>query len=350
MGRPSARRAAKKTIGFLVAIAIVIFAVVVVRLFVLHFDEQPSTDDASIDADVVHVAPSVSGYIVDLPITENQLVREGDLLFQIDPQPFRYRVDLAAAQLAESKALLETKRRSVGTQKSTATITSDQVGQARDTLRLAANTLARIAPLAPKGYVSKQQVDDARTAERKASVAYTQAQEQAQASAAGVDNVDAAEASVAANQSTLALAQRDLRMTIVKATHAGRVTGLSIRSGEYAAPSQAIFTLVVTEEWFASGNFRETDLARIKVGTCATAWSLIDRTRPIAGRVEGIGFGVSDSDKVNVPRGVPYVEKSVNWVRVQQRFPVRVRLENPPADLMRLGASAYITIRSDQRC
>ena len=139
-------------------------------------------------------------------------------------------------------------------------------------------------------------------------------------------------------------------MTAIRSPHAGRVTGLTVRTGEYVAASQALFTLIVTEEWFASGNFRETDLAHIHVGTCATAWSLIDRTRSIAGHVDGIGYGVTDSDKVNLPRSVPYVEKSVNWVRVEQRFPVRVKLHAPPAELMRLGASAYIQIRTAGRC
>ena len=350
MSRPALRRAIKKRIGQLMAVGILVFAVVVTRFFVLHLESAPSTDDAAIDADVVHVAPSVSGYIVELPITENQLVQKGDLLIQIDPQPFQYHVDLAAAQLAESEAVLESKRRTIGTQKSTATITSDQVDQARDSLRLATSTLNRLVPLAPKGYVSQQQVDDARTNERKASIAYTQAQEQAKASAAAVDTLEAAEAAVAANRSALDLAKRNLRMTTVTATHAGRVTGLTVKTGEYANLSQAIFTLVVTEEWFASGNFRETDLPHIQVGTCATAWSLIDRTRSISGRVEGIGFGVTDSDKINVPRNVPYVEKSVNWVRVEQRFPVRVKLKDPPTDLMRLGASAFIKIRPGERC
>ena len=155
---------------------IVALAVVAIHAFVVSLDADLSTDDASIEADVVHVAASVSGYIVDLPVVENQLVQKGDLLFQIDPQPYKYRVDLAAAELAQSEALLDTKRRSVGTQMSTATIAVDQVGQARDSLRLASNTVARMEPLLPKGYVSQQQVDDARTSKRKAAIAYTQAQ------------------------------------------------------------------------------------------------------------------------------------------------------------------------------
>lgn len=345
-----ARSRIKQAAGLVVAVVIVFSAVIAVRAFITNLETDPSTDDASIDADVVHVAASVSGYVIDLPITENQLVDKGALLFQIDPQPYQYRVDLAVAQVSQSEALLDTKRRSVGTQASNATIAAEQVKQAADTLRLATTTLNRMLPLLPKGYVSQQQVDDARTSKRKAEISYAQAQEQALAAKSAIDNVAAAEASVAANRSSLALAQRDLRLTTVRAPHAGRVSGLGIRTGEYAAATQSLFTLIVTEEWFASGNFRETDLAHIKVGSCATAWSLIDRSRPIVGHVDGIGFGVTDSDKINLPRSVPYVEKSVNWVRVAQRFPVRVKLEAPPADLMRLGASAFIQIRSAGRC
>ena len=113
---------------------------------------------------------------------------------------------------------------------------------------------------------------------------------------------------------------------------------------------QSIFTLVVTEEWFASANFRETELDHIAVGSCAVVYSLIDRRVAIRGKVDGIGFGVTDQDRVNVPRGVPYVAKSVNWVRVEQRFPVRIRLEHPAENLMRLGASAVVEIRPGDKC
>ena len=344
------RSAVRRTLGLVIAVVIIVLAAIAVDRFAASLKREPGTDDASIDADVVHVAPSVGGYIVAVPIIDNQLVKKGDLLFQIDPQPYQYRVDLAAAQLAESEALLDTKKRSVATQVTSASVAASQIDQAKDSLRLASNTLSRLQPLLPNGYVSRQQVDDAFTAKRKATVSLSQAEDQAQASKEAIDTIDAATASVAANRSSLALAQRDLRMTTIKAPHTGRVTGLSIRSGEYATPSQALFTLIVTEEWFANGNFRETDLATIHVGTCATVWSMIDRTRAIAGHVDGIGFGVTDSDKVDLPRSVPYVDKEVNWVRVQQRFPVRVKLDAPPAELMRLGASAYVRMRPGDKC
>jgi membrane fusion protein, multidrug efflux system len=107
---------------------------------------------------------------------------------------------------------------------------------------------------------------------------------------------------------------------------------------------------VVTENWYVSANFRETELGHIDNGMCAVAYSLIDRRVAIKGKVDGIGWGVTDQDRVNLPHSVPYVAKSVNWVRVEQRFPVRVRLQNPPEDLMRLGASATLEIRSGGGC
>ncbi len=121
-------------------------------------------------------------------------------------------------------------------------------------------------------------------------------------------------------------------------------------SGEIVAPSQALFTLVADEEWHAVGNFREGELRHLALGDCATVYSLIDRAHPIRGRIDGIGSGVLDTGRVNLPRSVPYVEKSLNWVRVAQRFPVRVRLAAPPAALMKLGASAVIEVRHGPAC
>ena len=308
------------------------------------------TDDASIDADVVHVAPSVPGRIVTLKIGENELVDAGTVLFEIDPEPYRLRVNLAAAELRAAQAVLDTSGRTVSTETSNAAVAGDQVTQAKASLQLATNSLNRVEPLLGKGYVSVQQVDDARTAKRKAGIAYAQAIEQAGASKVAVGNTDSAAATVEARRSTLALAERDLRETVVRAPHAGRVTGLAVRSGEYVGPAQSLFTLVVTEEWFASANFRETELEGIAEGSCALVFSLINRSVPIHGVVDGIGWGVSDGDRINLPRGVPYVAKSVNWVRVAQRFPVRVRLRDPPERLMRLGASAVVQIRPREKC
>jgi len=310
----------------------------------------PSTDDASIDSDVVHVASTVGGRIVDLPVEENGHVVKEDLLFQIDPEPFRLAVEQARADLDLAGAALETQRRAVATQRSAATVAADQVRRAATNLDLATRTVERLRPLAAKGYAPAQQLDTAVTAERDAATSLAQAREQETAAVKAIDTDAGAEATVRARQAALAIAQRALEDASVRAPHAGRVVGLTVLSGEIVARSQSLFTLVSDDEWFAVGNFRETDLHAIAVGDCATAYSMIDRTRPIRGVVQGIGYGVLGTDRINVPRSVPYVERSLNWVTVAQRFPVRIHLEDPPQELMRLGATAVVEVKHGDAC
>jgi membrane fusion protein, multidrug efflux system len=311
---------------------------------------RPATDDATIDADVVHVASAVGGRIIELLVTENAKVSKGDLLFRIDPEPYRLAVDQAEAELGVAVGALDTRRRSIATDKSNATIASDQIKRARTNLELATRTVERLRPLVAKAYVPAQQFDQAQTAQRDAATSLQQAREQETAALSAVGTEEAAAAAIQARRAALAIAKRALDDTVVRAWHDGRVVGLTVLSGEMVVPSQALFTLISTEEWFAVANFRETDLHAIAVGDCATVYSMADRSQPIKGAVEGIGWGVLDEERVNLPRSVPYVQRSMNWVRVAQRFPVRVRLERPPEHLMRLGASAVVQIKHGDSC
>jgi membrane fusion protein, multidrug efflux system len=280
--------------GKIISIAIIAIGVAA-AIYVEHrISIYPSTDDATIDADVVHVAAAVGGRIIELPVTENAKVSKGDLLFRIDPVPYRLAVEQAEADLGVAAGELDTRRRAI---------------------------------------VSLQQ---------------TRQQEVASLQAVGTE--EAAAAAVQARQAALAIARRALEDTVVRAWHDGRVVGLTVLSGEMVVPSQALFTLISTDEWYAVANFRETDLHAIAVGDCATVFSMIDRSQPIKGIVEGIGWGVLDEERINLPRSVPYVQRSMNWVRVAQRFPVRVRLENPPEHLMRLGASAVVEVKHGDAC
>jgi multidrug efflux system membrane fusion protein len=155
---------------------------------------------------------------------------------------------------------------------------------------------------------------------------------------------------VRAREAALAIARRALEDTTVRAPHSGRVVGLTVSTGEMIAPSQTLFTLINTDEWFAVANFRENDLQAIAEGDCATVFSMIDRRQPIRGVVQGIGSGVLDTGRINLPRSLPYVERSLTWVKVAQRFPVRVRLEEPPQGLMRLGATAVVEVQHGHAC
>jgi membrane fusion protein, multidrug efflux system len=334
----------------LISVGIIVLAA---ALAIYAFHEStvhPTTTDSSIDADIVHVAAAVGGRIIELPVSENARVAAGDLLFQIDPLPYRLAVEQAAADLNIAEGELETRRRVLSTQRSDALIAANQTKNALQNHELAMRSLERIRPLASKGYVPKQQLDDAQVLEKDTATKLTQAQEQEAAAYRAIDTEAAAEATVLARKAALAIAQRALEDTTVRASHNGLVVSLRVSTGEMVIPSQSLFTLINTDEWFANANFRETELDWIAVGDCATVFSLIDRKVPIKGVVQGIGWGVTDQDVVNIPRSVPYVERSMNWVRVAQRFPVRIRIENPPQQLMRLGASAVVEIKHGAAC
>lgn len=311
---------------------------------------RPSTDDATIDVEVVHIAPLVGGRIIELPIHENESVRKGDLLFRIDPVPYQINVTVAEANLDVARAALGSKGRLVSTQRWDAEIAYQQTIRAKDNLALSERTRERLAPLAAQGYVPEQQFDQAKLAAQDAKTSLAQAEKQQHATEGAIDTNDAALANVRAAASTLANARRALSDAEVRAPHDGRIVGLHISTGEVVAPSQSLFTLINTEEWFASANFRETDLNRIKAGDCVTVYSMIDRRQPIKGVVDSIGYGVLDAGKIDIPRSAPYVEPSLNWVRVAQRFPVRIRLENPSEHLVRLGASAIVEVAHGTAC
>ena len=309
-----------------------------------------SSDDASIDADVVHVASPVGGVILELPVHENDYVHKGDLLFRIDPTPYLNTLAAAQADLELARAAVGTKQRLVSTQRSNADIAGEQIRRAQTNLELAQRTEERLKPLTEKGYVPVQHLDQAQVATQDATVSLQESQKQEKAAYEAIDTVDAAEANVRAAAARVLNARRALQDTEVRATHDGRVVGVNISTGEVVIPWQAIFTLINTEDWFISANIREFDLHLVKPGDCVTAYSMINRGTPLKGVVESVGYGVLSSDRVNVPRNTPYVEPSLNWVRVAQRFPVRIKLENPPAGLVRLGASALVEVNHGAAC
>jgi membrane fusion protein, multidrug efflux system len=334
----------------LIALGVIALAVVVALMAASWVRRHPSSSDASIDADVVHVAAAVGGRILEIPVRLNSAVHRGNLLFQIDPLPYQLVVSQAQADLAVAEGQLDTRRRQVSTQRSNATIAQDQTVNAKANYELATRTAERLRPLTAKGYVPNQQLDQADVNAHDAATRLQQAKVEQLAAVEAIDTLQAAESQVAARQAALALAKRNLEDTTVRATHEGLVVGLTVSTGEFVVPGQSLFTLINSEEWFASADLRETDLAAVHTGDCVTVYSMIDRRLAIRGIVDSIGWGVLGQDQINLPRSVPYVERSLNWVRVAQRFPVRIRLENPPPQVVRLGASAVIEVKHGRQC
>ena len=340
----------RSLVGSGIAALIIIGAVIAGWVYLKRAKDNPLSEDAVLTAGIVNIASTVAGRIVEIAVAENQKVARGALLFSIDPEPYRLAVEQARADLAIAEAARDAQKRTISAERSNAAIATEQSRRAQTNLALAEQTLGRLTPLLSKGYVPSQQVDDPPTARDDAPISLSQALKQAQAADSLVSTLDASLALVEARRAALAIAERALANTQVRALHDGRVVGLAISTGEIVAPGQSIFTLVNTEVWYASASFRETELPAISVGDCARVYALADRSVPIAGTVEGVGWGVVSSDLVNLPRGLPYVPKSLNWVRIVQRFPVRIRLIDPPDDLMRMGASAVAIVHHGERC
>lgn len=341
---------AMRIIGILVALAAIGAAVYLGWRYVRNEALNPLSQDAILTATVVNVAFALPGRIVAVGVEENATVEKGQVLAELDPRPFRLVVEQTAADLKIAEAALADSRRAVSAEQSNAIIAQEQVKRAESNLALATQTLARLQALRPKGYVSAQQVDDAATLKRDAEVSLRQAKHQLDAANALVSNEAAATALVEARKAALAIAERALEDAVLRAPFSGKVAGRVPAVGAYAITGQALFSLIDTGAWYASASFFETVLPSIAVGNCATVYALADPATPIRGRVEGAGWGVASTDVINLPFSMPLVPKNLDWVRVAQRFPVRIRLIDPPDSLMRVGASATATVHDGTRC
>ena len=169
----------------IISLAIIAAGVATVIYAEHRSSTRPSTDDASIDANVVRVASVVGGKIIEIAVAENAKVAKGDVLFRIDPEPYRLVVEQTEADLGIAIAALDTRRRALATEKSNAKIASEQTKRAQTNYELAARTAERLRPLASKAYVPTQQFDQAQTTKRDAATSLQQAQEQEVAAPSG---------------------------------------------------------------------------------------------------------------------------------------------------------------------
>lgn len=340
----------KRRIAIVLFVVILLLAVGLGWAYFSRIAARPLSEDAVLTANMARMASSVPGRIQNLAVQENGTVKAGDLLFSVDPEFYRLQRDQALAGLQAAEAALATRKRTLQAEGANARIAAEQVSRAQINLAQTTQTLQRLQSLQPKGYVTTQQVDDARTLKRNAETSLKEAMAQQHAADALVGDTDAAIALVAQSKATLAIAERQLRDTEIRAPNDGRIAGLNVANGDYIIPAQMAFTLIDTTHWYASAGFLETELQDIKIGSCARVYVAADRSRTIQGTVESIGWGVASEDQIQLPRSLPYVPKTLNWVRVGQRFPVRILLKDPPPDLMRAGASATVILHTDEQC
>ena len=389
-----------KRIGRIVGIGIVILAVILLSIAVLQVDKHPRTDDATVRANAIGFAPEVEGRLVKLLVKDNQIVHKGDVLFEIDPRPYEYALARAKADQATLEGQIDDERRRIATERSAvgsahagvfgsesglsaaqaaylaAKATVERAAAAHASaearLTLAQNDYNRIAPLLAKHYVTTQQVDQTQTALRVAQEASHEAasrllQAQAQESMA-LASKQAAEASLQASQSKLGEAQHtvdtpdtletqrpnraakvlqaqlNLDWCQARAPFDGYVTSMNISQGAYAHPGTPIFTLINTSTWWVLANYRESKLKHIHPGMHADVYLMEHPGRRFNGVVDSVGRGVFPEDGGTV-NGFPDVDRTLNWVHLSARFPVRVRVTDPDPDLFLVGATAVSVVR-----
>jgi multidrug efflux system membrane fusion protein len=411
----------RRPVGRLLGAGIVGAAAIAVVVTLLQWETRPQTDDATVRANFVGIAPQVSGHIIELHVRDNQHVKEGDLLFLIDPRPYEIALERARAALAlthkevdglknGAATALAGVSRAVAQQTASASdvtrreidpVVADAEIARFEAQRLAAEAalkraqadyeqaddhLRRLEPLLPRQFVTEDRVEEARTKRISAALAVEQKRTEVQAAVAGLDEAkarrDAAiatlattraqhlasgaalqqarsdqaraedavgqiggvNARVAAAQAAVHAAELDLNYCRVRAPFAGRVVNMNISTGAFARAGIEMFTLVDTGTWYVIANFRETQLRHIHADSPADVYLQSQPGHHFRGTVVGLGWAVLPENGTSL-NGLPKVERSLNWIRLAARFPVRIKVEDPD-DSFRLGASAIATVRA----
>ena len=393
--------------GRFLGIVIVAAAVVSLLLVVRRFHIDPQTDDAEVFANLIGIAPEVEGRIVKINVQDNQFVRKGELLFQIDPVPYQYALETAQSQQATLEGQIRDLQRTIGAQTSgiqaaransnsaqakiasadaaveaaRASVDAAKAGLSREQAdyAYAENNVLRLEPLLVKQFVTVDMVDQARTSrsvkgevvrqarsrlalaeaqwaaavaqQKEALASYQQSQAQVDQSIKSVGILDPLVGQREARQAAVKNAEYNLRRCSIYAPFDARVSNLSISEGAYAHVGQQAFTLIDARNWWVIANFRETDLRNMQAGTPVDVYLMSRPDRKFQGVVESIGFGVTPDESLigKSSRDLPDVQRSLNWVHLATRFPVRVRIDHPSPDSFRIGASAMVVVRGSQR-
>jgi multidrug efflux system membrane fusion protein len=342
---PRETHAGRKVAGKLISL-VIIFAAVVLALYVWKIIEQhPRTDDATVRANVVGIVPRVRGLIVNLHVQDNQAVKAGDVLFEIDPEDYKLSVEKANAALAALDQQIEAARGGDAALKFAVKAAEAGVERAQAQLKQADDTHKRLQPLLPKGFATAEQVETAQTAKQTSAAALATAEQQLNQAKVAIGTLDTLTAQRPGAVAAVRLAELELSYCQVTAPFPGRVISLNISAGAYASAGMAVFSLLDTRHWYVMADFREAEIRHMAAGTLAEVYLLSAPERHFRATVQGIGWAVKPEGETDLPHSVPYVKRELNWVHIAQRFPVRLEVESPDPELFRMGASAVVIIQ-----
>jgi multidrug resistance efflux pump len=280
--------------NYLITLIIVGLAIWAAVSLYLRYVEHPWTRDAQIRANIVGIAPRVSGPIIHVAVGDNQQLRKGDLLFEIDPAVFQAQVDIAVGQVQNDEATLKQQEQNLQRQ----------------------TKLYRTHVTAVQDFQNAQ------------------------------DSFAAAQAQLVSAKANLQLARLNLSYTKVFAPVDGYVTNMNTSEGTYVTAGVQLMALVDTSSFWIAGYFKETQLPHIQVGQKAIVTVMGDQNQPFQGVVRSVGWGVfvQDGSGSTSTALLPSVSQTIDWVRLPQRFPVRIQvLENSPVPL-RIGQTVSVAI------
>ncbi|WP_342030026.1 HlyD family secretion protein [Methylorubrum salsuginis] len=303
-----------------------------------------STDDAFVDARQFAVAPKVSGYVVDVAVTDNQHVEPGDVLFRIDPRDYRIALDQANAQVAAAEASIRNIDAQVAAQQAQVDVAKAQVEQADAALEFANEDADRYRTLAQRGAGTVQQSQQSSSNLQQQQANLSRAKASVVAAQKQVGALDAqrasAQASLAQTQAQRAQAELNLGYTTLKAEQPGRVVRLTGAKGQYAQAGQSLSMFVPDRKW-VTANFKETQITDMRPGQSVDIEIDAYPDRKITGRVDSVQPGSGTAFSL-----LPAENATGNYVKVTQRIPVKIDVEDWPQDVaIGPGMSIVPTVR-----
>lgn len=356
----------KKT--YLATGAVVLVALALVLLKYWDYVVNPWTRDGQVWANVIQIAPRVSGPIVDLPIKDNQFVKAGELLFQIDPRTYQAALDQAKAQLDETSNQFGSLSQQVIAAEAAVEASRHSVTQARSSIKEAESDLAmdrleykRQEEMLPRKATSQKAYQQAKAnfqvsqqqrrtaiaglAQAKANLSQAEAnlaEAKANLGAVGNENPQIRAARAAVKQAEL-----NLEFTSVRAPVDGYVTNLLLRLGSQMVANQPVVAFIDVNSYWITGYFRENYIDRVEPGDRAVVTLMSYRDKPVIGRVESIDWGIAQQDGSTGFQLLPSISPTFEWIRLAQRLPVRVRItEVPEGVVLRVGTTCSVLVET----
>ena len=374
----------RQRMGRIVSYASFVAALLSLSVVWNQLQRYPRTDDAYLRANTIGMAPRVFGQIVELPIRDNQFVKTGEVLYRIDPRPYEVAMARAEANLAlvdfEVRALQDavqvaearvaTSKADVAKSQADIVRRKADVKAAQARADYAADYLGRIKPLLEQQFVtadrvalaeSDLQAAKANVAAAEASVAnadaaliaaqaaVVSAEAEVKRSRNALAQVGDMNARVAAAKVEIAEARLNLQYCEVRAPIDGWVTNLNTNVGAFVKVGDNLFSIVQNTEWWVIANFLETEIEQIRVGQEVAVYIYAYPGHRFKGTVQGIGWALYQANGAT-QQTLPDVKPTLNWVRLAQRFPVRITME--PFDAQhpyRMGGTVTAIVKTDGR-